>query len=54
MRKENLGEVLRKNAVTIMFVLLCIGGMAVSGQTPTTSALRARSRTAALGLDLPS
>ena len=34
MRKENLGEVLRKNAVTIMFVLLCIGGMAVSGQTP--------------------
>ena len=35
MRKENLGEVLRKNAVTIMFVLLCIGGMAVSGQTPS-------------------
>lgn len=33
MRKDRLVEVLRKNAVTVMFVLLCLGGMAVSGQT---------------------
>ncbi len=33
MAKKNFGEILRNNAVTIMFVLLCLGGMAVSGQT---------------------
>ncbi len=33
MRKDHLVEVLRKNAVTVMFVLLCLGGMLVSGQT---------------------
>jgi len=31
--KKNFGEILRNNAVTIMFILLCLGGMAVSGQT---------------------
>ena len=29
-----MGEILRNNAVTIMFVLLCLGGLTVSGQTP--------------------
>ena len=33
MAKKNVGEILRNNAVTIMFILLCLGGMAVSGQT---------------------
>ena len=33
MAKKNFGEILRNNAVTIMFILLCLGGMAVSGQT---------------------
>ena len=33
MAKKNMGEILRNNAVTIMFILLCLGGMAVSGQT---------------------
>ena len=28
-----MGEILRNNAVTIMFILLCLGGLAVSGQT---------------------
>ena len=28
-----MSEILRNNAVTIMFILLCLGGMAVSGQT---------------------
>ena len=30
-----MGEILRNNAVTIMFVLLCLGGLAVSGQAPS-------------------
>ena len=33
MAKKNVGEILRNNAVTIMFILLCLGGLAVSGQT---------------------
>ena len=32
-KKINLAEVLRANAVTIMFVILCIVGLAFSGQT---------------------
>ena len=32
-KKFNLAEVLRANAVTIMFVILCIVGLAFSGQT---------------------
>ena len=28
-----MSEILRNNAVTIMFILLCLGGLAVSGQT---------------------
>ena len=33
MDKKNLKEFLRNNAVTVMFILLCIGGMSQSGQT---------------------
>ena len=33
MDKKKIGEILRNNAVTIMFILLCVGGMSVSGQT---------------------
>ena len=33
MAKKNMSEILRNNAVTIMFILLCLGGLAVSGQT---------------------
>ena len=35
MAKKNIGEILRNNAVTVMFVLLCLGGLAVSGQSPS-------------------
>ena len=33
MDKKNFKEILRNNAVTIMFIFLCLGGMMVSGQT---------------------
>jgi len=32
-RNKNMGEILRNNAVTIMFVLLCMIGLAFSGQS---------------------
>ena len=35
MAKKPIGEIMRNNAVTIMFILLCIGGMSVSGQAPS-------------------